>query len=113
MKFSNTPSGLGKNKKNDFLFPFCFFFFFWVCSAVDASHLLIWDTNFFVLAKFDRHASSSKIFVFLIKPTIHLAPVASASALESAEGSDEDNMTDSIKLDTAYPLTNRNCYEFI
>ena len=92
---------------------FFFFFFFWVCSVVDASHLLIWDTNLFVLAKFDRHASSSKIFVFLIKPTIHLAPVASASALESAEGSDEDNMTDSIKLDTAYPLTNRNCYEFI
>ena len=90
-----------------------FFFFFWVCSAVDASHLLIWDTNLFVLAKFEWHASSSKIFGFLIKPTIHLAPVASARALESAEGSDEDNMTDSIKLDTAYPLTNRNCYEFI
>ena len=89
------------------------FFFFLVCSAVDASHLLIWDTNLFVLAKFDRHASSSKIFGFLIKLIIHLAHVASASALESAEGSDEDNMTDNIKLDTAYPLTNGNCCEFI
>ena len=96
-----------------FIYLFIFFLILGVCSAVDASHLLIWDTNLFVLAKFDRHASSSKIFGFFIKPIIHLAPVASASALESAEGSDEDNMTDSIKLDTAYPLTNRNCYEFI
>ena len=96
-----------------FLFFFIFFFIFGVCSAVDASHLLIWDTNLFVLVKFDRHASSSKIFGFFIKPIIHLAPVASASAFESVEESDEDNMTDSIKLDTTYPLTNGNCCEFI
>ncbi|KAK6943157.1 AMP deaminase [Dillenia turbinata] len=43
----------------------------------------------------------------LIRPTSPKSPVASASAFESVEGSDdEDNMTDSAKLDATYLHTN-------
>ncbi|KAM7526501.1 hypothetical protein LguiA_016403 [Lonicera macranthoides] len=43
----------------------------------------------------------------LVRPTSPKSPVASASAFESVEGSDdEDNMTDSGKLDTTYLHTN-------
>ncbi|KAG5069111.1 hypothetical protein JHK85_001488 [Glycine max] len=39
----------------------------------------------------------------LLRPTSPKSPVASASAFESVEGSDdEDNMTDKVKLDTTY-----------
>ena len=42
-----------------------------------------------------------------LKPTSPKSPVASASAFESVEGSDdEDNITDSAKLDTAYLHSN-------
>ncbi|XP_048319667.2 AMP deaminase isoform X2 [Ziziphus jujuba] len=45
----------------------------------------------------------------LIRPTSPKSPVASASAFESVEGSDdEDNMTDIAKLDTTYLHTNGN-----
>ncbi|KAI3473881.1 hypothetical protein Pfo_028062 [Paulownia fortunei] len=45
----------------------------------------------------------------LIRPTSPKSPVASASAFESVEGSDdEENMTDSAKLDTTYHHTNGN-----
>ncbi|KAH6798240.1 AMP deaminase [Perilla frutescens var. hirtella] len=45
----------------------------------------------------------------LIRPTSPKSPVASASAFESVEGSDdEDNMTDTAKLDTTYLHTNGN-----
>ncbi|KAL8509208.1 hypothetical protein ACS0TY_016404 [Phlomoides rotata] len=45
----------------------------------------------------------------LMRPTSPKSPVASASAFESLEGSDdEDNMTDTAKLDTAYLHTNGN-----
>ncbi|WCJ41167.1 AMP deaminase putative / myoadenylate deaminase putative [Euphorbia peplus] len=44
----------------------------------------------------------------IIRPTSPKSPIASASAFESIEGSDEeDNMTDSSKLDTSYLHTNR------
>lgn len=44
-----------------------------------------------------------------LRPTSPKSPVASASAFESIEGSDEeDNITDSTKLDTAYLHTNGN-----
>ncbi|KAH9736635.1 AMP deaminase [Citrus sinensis] len=53
------------------------------------------------------HASSTKRAGNLIRPTSPKSPVA--SAFESVEGSDEeDNMTDSSKLDTTYLLTNGN-----
>ncbi|CAK9172025.1 unnamed protein product, partial [Ilex paraguariensis] len=45
----------------------------------------------------------------LIRPTSPKSPVASASAFESVEGSDdEDNMTDNAKLDSTYLHTNGN-----
>lgn len=45
----------------------------------------------------------------LIRPTSPKSPVASASAFESVEGSDdEDNMTDTAKLDATYLHTNGN-----
>jgi len=45
----------------------------------------------------------------LLRPTSPKSPVASASAFESVEGSDdEDNMTDKDKLDTSYLHTNGN-----
>ncbi|BAT97412.1 AMP deaminase [Vigna umbellata] len=45
----------------------------------------------------------------LLRPTSPKSPVASASAFESVEESDdEDNMTDKDKLDTAYLHTNGN-----
>ncbi|KAF5476287.1 hypothetical protein F2P56_008018 [Juglans regia] len=55
------------------------------------------------------HASATKKTSSLIRPTSPKSPVASASAFESVEGSDdEDNMTDTAKLDTAYLHTNGN-----
>ncbi|KAL2479449.1 AMP deaminase [Abeliophyllum distichum] len=45
----------------------------------------------------------------LVRPTSPKSPVASASAFESVEGSDdEDNLTDSAKLDTTYLHANGN-----
>ncbi|KAL5809081.1 hypothetical protein ACOSQ3_029772 [Xanthoceras sorbifolium] len=53
------------------------------------------------------HASSTKRISSFIRPTSPKSP--SASAFESVEGSDDDdNMTDSSKLDTAYLHTNGN-----
>uniref|UniRef100_A0A5B7A1W5 AMP deaminase n=1 Tax=Davidia involucrata TaxID=16924 RepID=A0A5B7A1W5_DAVIN len=55
------------------------------------------------------HASSTKRAGHLIRPTSPKSPVASASAFESVEGSDdEDNMTDNDKIDTTYLHTNGN-----
>ncbi|KAJ7961213.1 AMP deaminase [Quillaja saponaria] len=53
------------------------------------------------------HVSSAKRTLF--RPTSPKSPVASASAFESVEGSDdEDNMMDSAKIDTTYLHTNGN-----
>lgn len=50
-------------------------------------------------------ASSAKRAGNLIRPTSPKSPVASASAFESVEGSDdEDNMTDNAKLGTVVSL---------
>ncbi|THF95627.1 hypothetical protein TEA_015237 [Camellia sinensis var. sinensis] len=58
--------------------------------------------------KSPSHASSTKRAGHLIRPTSPKSPVASASAFESVEGSDdEDNMTDNAKLN-AYIHTNGN-----
>ncbi|XVE97109.1 hypothetical protein REPUB_Repub02eG0282400 [Reevesia pubescens] len=55
------------------------------------------------------HATSAKRSGNLIRPTSPKSPVASASAFESIEGSDdEDNMTDNSKLDFTYLHTNGN-----
>lgn len=44
-----------------------------------------------------------------IRPTSPKSPVASASAFESVEGSDdEENITESAKLDNTYLHTNGN-----
>ncbi|XP_059462294.1 AMP deaminase [Corylus avellana] len=54
-------------------------------------------------------ASSTKRSSSLLRPTSPKSPVASASAFESVEGSDdEDNMTDNAKLDITYLHTNGN-----
>ncbi|PSS23834.1 AMP deaminase [Actinidia chinensis var. chinensis] len=51
--------------------------------------------------KSSSHVSSTKRPVHLMRPTSPKSPVASASAFESVEGSDdEDNMTDNAKLNT-------------
>eukprot|EP00257_Ricinus_communis_P022823 XP_015582669.1 AMP deaminase [Ricinus communis] len=56
-----------------------------------------------------KAASHPKRSGNLIRPTSPKSPVASASAFESMEGSDEeDNLTDNSKLDTAYLHTNGN-----
>ncbi|KAK2656373.1 hypothetical protein Ddye_009425 [Dipteronia dyeriana] len=56
------------------------------------------------------HASSTKRASSFIRPTSPKSP--SASAFESVEGSDDDdNMTDSSKLDTAYQHTNGNAVQ--
>ncbi|XP_030924431.1 AMP deaminase [Quercus lobata] len=55
------------------------------------------------------HVSSTKRTGSFIRPTSPKSPVASASAFESVDGSeDEDNMTDNAKLDTTYLHTNGN-----
>ncbi|XP_059668010.1 AMP deaminase [Cornus florida] len=55
------------------------------------------------------HASSTKRSGSLLRPTSPKSPVASASAFESVEGSDEeDNTTDNAKLDSTYLHTNGN-----
>ncbi|KAK9986138.1 hypothetical protein SO802_031089 [Lithocarpus litseifolius] len=55
------------------------------------------------------HVSSTKRTGSLIRPTSPKSPVASASAFESVDGSeDEDDMTDNAKLDTTYLHTNGN-----
>lgn len=52
-------------------------------------------------------ANATKRSAHLIRPTSPKSPVASASAFESLEGSDdEDNLTDSTKLDHSYLHTN-------
>ncbi|KAH7514652.1 hypothetical protein FEM48_Zijuj11G0112100 [Ziziphus jujuba var. spinosa] len=59
--------------------------------------------------KSSGYAGSTKRTGNLIRPTSPKSPVASASAFESVEGSDdEDNMTDIAKLDTTYLHTNGN-----
>lgn len=53
------------------------------------------------------HVSVTPRAGHLVRPTSPKSPVASASAFESVEGSDdEDNMTDASKLDTTYLHTN-------
>ncbi|PON92199.1 AMP deaminase [Trema orientale] len=55
------------------------------------------------------HATTPKRSSGLLRPTSPKSPVASASAFESVEGSDEeDNLTDNSKLDTTYLHTNGN-----
>ncbi|KAL5550505.1 hypothetical protein UlMin_000681 [Ulmus minor] len=55
------------------------------------------------------HASPAKRTSSLLRPTSPKSPVASASAFESVEGSDdEDDLTDTAKMDTTYLHTNGN-----
>ncbi|XP_024026427.1 AMP deaminase isoform X2 [Morus notabilis] len=55
------------------------------------------------------HVGAAKRSSGLLRPTSPKSPVASASAFESVEGSDdEDNMTDNSKLDTSYIHANGN-----
>lgn len=44
----------------------------------------------------------------LLRPKSPKSPVPSASAFESVEGSDDDDMTENVKLDTTYLHTNGN-----
>ncbi|XP_010264598.1 PREDICTED: AMP deaminase-like [Nelumbo nucifera] len=54
-------------------------------------------------------ASSTKRTGHIMRPTCPKSPVASASAFESVEGSDEeDDLTDNAKLDTTYMHANGN-----
>ncbi|KAK5804376.1 hypothetical protein PVK06_032025 [Gossypium arboreum] len=55
------------------------------------------------------HATPTKKSGSVMRPTSPKSPVGSASAFESMEGSeDEDNMTDSSKIDLTYLHTNGN-----
>ncbi|KAL6503260.1 hypothetical protein OROHE_023889 [Orobanche hederae] len=55
------------------------------------------------------NVSSTTKMLYLVRPTSPKSPVASGSAFESVEGSDdEDNMTDTAKLDTTYLHANGN-----
>ncbi|KAJ8898937.1 hypothetical protein K2173_008431 [Erythroxylum novogranatense] len=57
----------------------------------------------------EKSAAHTKRGGNLVRPTSPKSPVASASAFESVEGSDEeDNMTDNAKLETSYLHTNGN-----
>ncbi|KAF8396954.1 hypothetical protein HHK36_018590 [Tetracentron sinense] len=56
----------------------------------------------------DDRASSTKRPEQIIRPATPKSPVASASAFESMEGSDGDNLTDNDKLDTTYLHANGN-----
>lgn len=59
--------------------------------------------------KSSLHAGAAKRSSGLLRPTSPKSPVASASAFESVEGSDdEDNMIDNTKQDTTYLLANGN-----
>ncbi|KAK7349811.1 hypothetical protein VNO77_07521 [Canavalia gladiata] len=54
-----------------------------------------------------KSAQSGSFKRSLLRPTSPKSPVASASAFESVDGSDdEDNVTDEVKLDTTYLHTN-------
>lgn len=64
---------------------------------------------FFHSGKSALHVGVAKRSSGLLRPTSPKSPVASASAFESVEGSDdEDNMTDNSKLDTSYIHANGN-----
>ncbi|GMH10214.1 hypothetical protein Nepgr_012055 [Nepenthes gracilis] len=59
--------------------------------------------------KSSSHASSASRPAYLIRPASPKSPVASASAFESVEGSDdEDNLTENSKLDPAFMHSNGN-----
>lgn len=59
-------------------------------------------------------ASSTKRTGSLLRSTSPKSPVASASAFESVEGSDdEDNRTDNAKLDATYLHTNGNAVSLL
>ncbi|KAL6496165.1 hypothetical protein OROGR_029423 [Orobanche gracilis] len=56
----------------------------------------------------DNLSSTTKMG-YLVRPTSPKSPIANGSAFESVEGSDdEDNMTDTAKLDTTYLHANGN-----
>lgn len=76
-----------------------------ICS----SYLLILTVTTSFASGKSSNLSSTPRAGHLMRPTSPKSPVASASAFESIEGSDdEDNMTDTAKLDTAYLHTNGN-----
>lgn len=82
----------------------CFFAFFFCCCAC----LSLLVPISFVSGKSGIVGSTPRTG-HLIRPTSPKSPVASASAFESVEGSDdEDNLTDAAKLDTTYLHTNGN-----
>ncbi|OMO85037.1 hypothetical protein CCACVL1_10473 [Corchorus capsularis] len=64
--------------------------------------------------KSSGHGALAKRSSSLLRPTSPKSPVASASAFESMEGSDdEDNMTDNSKIDTTFLHTNGNAVNHI
>lgn len=69
----------------------------------------ITSKELFHSGKSSLHASAAKRSSGLLRPTSPKSPVASASAFESVEGSDdEDIMIDNTKQDTTYLLANGN-----
>lgn len=71
--------------------------------------MLHFNSNYFIVSGKSSNLSSTPRAGHLLRPTSPKSPGASASAFESIEGSDdEENMTDTAKLDSAYLHTNGN-----
>lgn len=58
--------------------------------------------KFSISGKSAHVENSTKRAGHLIRPTTPKSPVASASAFESVEGSDDDDITDNANLETSY-----------
>jgi hypothetical protein len=100
------------------------FFFFWGGGGWGGGSVVVVRFDAFLFAdlvhisflsgKSSGLASSTKRSSSLLRPTSPKSPVASASAFESVEGSDdEDNMTDNAKLDITYLHTNGNAVSLL
>lgn len=64
-----------------------------------------------IIGKSTSHAGLAKRASLILRPTSPKSPVASASAFESVEGSDEDvdvNENENANLDAGYLNTNGN-----
>lgn len=83
------------------------------CHVFPNKDLYFWSHNIVLIhsvpGKSASLSASAKRAGSFIRPTSPKSPVASASAFESVEGSDdEDNLTDNTKLDTTYLHSNGN-----
>ena len=66
-----------------------------------------------IAGKCASHAGLAKRAGHILRPTSPKSPVASASAFESVEGSDEDvDVTDNVNPDATYLHTNGNAVNF-